>query len=67
MTIYLITGILFYTSTRVNVIRDQACGNIAEKIQERLLMSHIIISETVCEYYGEVYIDKKSCKIYAIL
>jgi hypothetical protein len=31
MTIYLITGILFYTSTRVNVIRDQACGNIAEK------------------------------------
>jgi hypothetical protein len=30
-------------------------------------MSHIIISETVCECYGEVYIDTKSCKIYAIL
>lgn len=35
------TGIFLYTSTRVNVIRDQACGNIAEKLQERLPMSLI--------------------------
>jgi len=41
-------------------IRDQACGNIAEK--NTRTMTYIIISETVCEYCGQVYIDKSLTK-----